>query len=183
MSYSDIASSVVLVDWVNEMERQILEYQRKTEERFDRVFGILESYSVAERKIFLDGQIYDAFAILVEIVREATKNIVLIDAYTDMGTLNILAKKHSGVNVFLCTSHNGSRLSRADLRKFNAQYPTLTVRKTNAFHDRFMILDGTHAFHIGMSLKDAGKKCFALTRIEDKDIIDSLLTRIQITCD
>ena len=98
----------------------------------------------------------------------------------DVGTLNILAKKQENVKVQIYTVKR-TRLSQADINNFNQQYPTLSVDYTEEFHDRFLIIDGTVAYHVGASLKDAGKKCFAINRIEDRENIIDILNRIKKT--
>ena len=88
----------------------------------------------------------------------------------DVYTLNILCKKNHGVEVTIATAGKGN-LSTKDITKFNAQYPNLSVKITIDFHDRFLIIDKTEVYHIGASVKDAGKKSFGITKIEDKDLI------------
>lgn len=114
---------------------------------------------------------------MVSLVRRAKESIVLIDGYTDAGTLNILAKKNDGVSVTLWT-HPKAKLTAKDIETFNAQYPELTVRRTESFHDRFIILDGTETHLVGASLKDAGKKAFGITRIEDSETVQTILVRL-----
>ncbi len=130
------------------------------------------------QKVFFDGQIYDAFELLTKLVGKAEGEIILIDGYVDLDTLNVLAKKRKGVRVWVYSTKRGNRLTEADVGKFNAQYPSLEVETTDAFHDRFLILDKTFGCHIGASVKDAGKKCSGITRIEDEEIIGSILKRL-----
>ena len=92
--------------------------------------------------------------------------------------LNILCKKKQGVDVVIATAGKGS-LSAKDITKFNAQYPKLSVKTTTDFHDRFLIIDKTEVYHIGASIKDAGKKSFGITKIEDKDLIISLVNKVR----
>jgi len=96
----------------------------------------------------------------------------------DIDTLNILSKKNTGVDVKIITYSN-ARLSNTDIANFNAQYPNLIVKRTQVFHDRFIILDGSKVYHIGASIKDAGKKCFGISMILDHGIVTDLLTRLQ----
>ena len=93
--------------------------------------------------------------------------------------MNILAKKKDGVDVTIYTVRR-TRLASQDIANFNSQYPTLTVNYTGAFHDRFLIIDKMTAYHIGASLKDAGKKCFGITRLEDFRIVSDILQRLEI---
>lgn len=129
--------------------------------------------------MFFDGQIYDAFSLLVDLVSMAEKSVVLIDNYVDIGTLNIMSKKNSCVNVVIYTLER-TKLSEADVEEFNQQYPTLKVKYTKVFHDRFLILDENIAYHIGASIKDAGKKCFGINKIEDPKIMKDILERLKI---
>lgn len=113
----------------------------------------------------------------MKLVGSAEKSIILIDNYVDVGTLNILAKKKGNVNVYIYTMRK-TKLTAADVKNFNRQYPKLEVKYTEAFHDRFLIVDDGQAYHIGASLKDAGKKCFTINRLEDADIIKDILKRL-----
>jgi len=103
---------------------------------------------------------------------------VLIDNYVDISTLNILAKKKQGVNVIVYTAKK-TKLSKEDADNFNRQYPTLAVKHTEAFHDRFLIVDGMHAYHIGASIKDAGKKCFGISKMEDTKLVAEILENLK----
>ena len=96
----------------------------------------------------------------------------------DVNTLNILCKKNSGVDVLIATAGKGS-LTTKDINKFNAQYPKLRVKKTVDFHDRFLVIDDKEGYFIGASIKDAGKKSFAITRIEDEKMIQDLINKVR----
>ena len=173
-----IANNALLFEKVSNIELKQLEYQKSTDEKFDKVFKYIEDHAEAEQKIFFDGQIYDAFGLITSIVYKAKKEVILIDGYVDIDTLNILAKKKSGVNVKIYT-YSGSKLTQKDIANFNAQYPTLTVKKTQVFHDRFIVLDGKTAYHIGASIKDAGRKCFGITLIEEDSLVKELINRLK----
>ena len=151
-----IANNALLFEKVSHIELKQLEYQKSTDEKFDKVFQYINDHAESEQKIFFDGQIYDAFSLITSIMQKAKKEIILIDGYVDVDTLNILAKKNSGVDVRIYT-YAGTQLTNRDVANFNAQYPTLTVKKTKVFHDRFIILDEKAAYHVGASIKDAGK--------------------------
>lgn len=173
-----IANNALLFEKVSDIELKQLEYQKNTDEKFDKVFRYIEDHAESEQKIFFDGQIYDAFSLITSIIQKAQKEIILIDGYVDVDTLNMLAKKSAGVDVKIYTYAN-AQLTEKDEAKFNAQYPTLTVRKTQVFHDRFILLDGGTAYHIGASIKDAGKKCFAISLIDDPGVVTDLLNRLK----
>lgn len=174
-----LASNTLMFEKINEMEVKQLTFQKNTEEKFDKIFHYISEHEESSQKIFFDGQIYDAFSLLVDLVSKAEKKLVLVDNYVDVGTLNILAKKKSDVEVVVYTVRR-TRLSEADVNNFNQQYPKLEVKYTGVFHDRFLIIDDTCAYHIGASIKDAGKKCFGISLIEDIRIVKDILKRLNL---
>ena len=157
-----IANNAALFDRVSKVELKQLEADKK----FDQLFEYINAHAETNQKLFFDGQIYDAFSLLIELIQKAEEEIILIDGYVDVSTLNLLAKKQTGVAVTIYTFKK-TKLTAQDVVAFNAQYPQLDVKYTNAFHDRFLILDGKVVYHIGASLKDAGKKCFGVTLMKD----------------
>lgn len=173
-----IANNALLFEKVSNIELKQLEYQKSTDEKFDKVFKYIEDHAESEQKIFFDGQIYDAFSLITSIIQKAQKEIILIDGYVDVGTLNILAKKNAGVDVKIYT-YASAQLTNRDVANFNAQYPTLAVKKTQVFHDRFIIMDGNTVYHIGASIKDAGRKCFGISLINDPGLMTDLLKRLK----
>lgn len=174
-----LAENALMFDKLNSLELKQLEYQKESNEKFDQIFAYISEHEEVGQKIFFEGQIYDAFSLLVSLVGKAEQSIVLIDNYVDVGTLNILAKKKDGVDVTIYTVRR-TRLASQDIANFNSQYPTLTVNYTGVFHDRFLVIDEETAYHIGASIKDAGKKCFGISRIEDVGIISDILQRLEI---
>ena len=152
--------------------------QLETDQKLEKVFNYIATNTEVKQNIFFDGQIYDAFSFIVGLVQKAKKEIILIDNYVDVHTLNILCKKDKGVDIIVATAGKGS-LSTKDITKFNAQYPKLLVITTTDFHDRFLIIDKTEVYHIGASIKDAGKKSFGITKIEDKDLIKNLINKVR----
>ena len=175
-----IANNALMFEKINAVELKQLEYQKDADEKFGRIFEYMADHEESSQKIFFDGQIFDAFSLLADIIGHARKNIVLIDGYIDVVTLNILAKKNAGVDVLAYTLPN-AKISALDIKNFNAQYPTLTIKKTTAFHDRFLIIDGVEGYHVGASLKDAGKKCFGINKIEGADDINAIMMKAQQT--
>ena len=152
--------------------------QLETDQKLEEVFNYIATNTEVKQNIFFDGQIYDAFSFIVGLIQKAKKEIILIDNYVDVHTLNILCKKNKGVDIIVATAGKGS-LSTKDITKFNAQYPKLLVKTTTDFHDRFLIIDKTEVYHIGASIKDAGKKSFGITKIEDKDLIKNLINKVR----
>jgi toxin-antitoxin system, toxin component, fic family len=151
--------------------------QLETDKKLEEVFDYIATTKEVKQKIFFNGQIYDAFSLMVEIVEKAEKELILIDNYVDVNTLNILSKKKDGVNVLIVTSGNGN-LTDKDVAKFNSQYPKLTVKISKDFHDRFFIIDRNEVYHIGASIKDAGKKSFGITKLDVEDLTKSLLAKV-----
>jgi len=181
-----LANNSLMFEKINDIEiRQIQDgikvqqLEKKTEKRFEEVFDYIAEHKESNQRIFFNGQIYDAFSLLVELVSRAEKRLILIDNYVDVETLNILAKKKTDVNVLIYTSKK-TKLSKVDMENFNKQYPTMEVKYTEAFHDRFLILDDECAYHIGASIKDAGKKCFGINKIEDARIVKTILQRLEL---
>ena len=171
-----LAENAALLERLRSIESSQAAFQRSTDEHFDQVFRLLEEEVEKPQRIFFAGQMFDAFSLLADLVDRAEREIVLVDGYVDVRILNILAKKREGVAVTVYTS--GNRLTQDDVDVFNAQYPPLTVLHTRAFHDRFLILDGKTAYHIGASLKDAGKKCFGIDLIQDRGLTETLVERL-----
>lgn len=169
-----IANNTLLFERIGNVELKQLEYQKQTDEKLEQIFEYISKHKEASQKIFFDGQIYDAFSLIVSLVQKAEKEIVLIDGYVDVATLNLLAKKNDGVSVTVYTNQQ-TRLSNIDVINFNVQYSTLKVKYTSVFHDRFLIVDKKIAYHIGASLKDAGKKTFGITLINDEKITKDIL--------
>lgn len=173
-----IAGNAALFERISAVELKQLEYQKKTDEKFDELFAYISDNEDTIQKIFYDGQIYDAFSLIVSLVQRAKKKIYLVDGYVDLVTLDMMAKRNDGVSVTIFT-FSKTRLSQTDIDKFNKQYPGLTVKKTDVFHDRFLIIDENEVYHIGASIKDAGNKCFGISLIQDKEMADDLIKRLK----
>ena len=152
------------------VEYRLLEHDKK----FDKVFNQLQQEDNIKQKVFFQGQIYDAYSLIIDIIKRANKKITIIDNYIDDSILKMLTKKNKNVEVIIMTS-NKSNIENIDVKKFNKEYPILKVAKTDKFHDRFIIIDNKELYHCGASIKDLGKKCFAINKIEDVSIIDKLV--------
>ena len=153
--------------------------QLETDKKLEEVFNYIASNTEVKQKIFFDGQIYDAFSFIVDLlIGKAQKKLILIDNYVDVNTLNLLCKKKTGVDVLIARARKG-RLSTKDINKFNDRYPKLSVKTTTDFHDRFLVIDDQELYLIGASIKDAGKKSFAITKIEDGKIVQDLINKVR----
>lgn len=127
--------------------------------------------------VFYDGQLWDARALVLKLVAGAKRSMILIDNWATPGTLDLFAKKRKGVKVTIFTSEHYDKkhvphrkISDADIKTFNTQYPKLAVRYNETFHDRFLIIDDKELYLIGASLKDLGHKCFAFTKLDAGEI-------------
>ena len=152
------------------IEYKLLEHDKK----FNEVFNQLQVEENIKQKIFFEGQIYDAYSLIIDIIKKANKKILIIDNYIDDSVLKMLTKKNNNVEVVILTSEK-SNIQQIDIQKFNKEYPILKVAKTNKFHDRFIIIDNEEMYHLGASIKDLGKKCFGINKIEDVEIIEKIL--------
>lgn len=157
------------------IENSLIEQNIKIDELFDK-FNRKEDL---KSKLFYNGQIYDAYSLLVEIIEKANKEIIIIDNYVDKTTLDILSKKKVEATILLITDNNKSKLTKIDIDKFNSEYPLLKIKYTNIFHDRFIIIDNRKLYHVGSSLKDLGKKVFGINVIKDNNYLKLLLNMIK----
>ncbi len=157
----------------NKMDKKFIEQDKK----FDIIFDQLQLEENIKQRIFFDGQIYDAYSLIIDIIKRANKKILIIDNYIDDSVLKMLAKKKKHVEVAILTS-NKSNIQNIDIQKFNKEYPILKVAKTNKYHDRFIIIDNKEMYHLGASIKDLGKKCFGINKIEDMQIIEKIINSL-----
>ena len=159
-----------LFERLTNVEYKLLEHDKK----FDKVFDQLQNEENIKQKIFFEGQIYDAYSLIIDIIKKANKTILIIDNYIDDSVLKMLTKKNKNVEVVILTS-NKSNIQKIDIQKFNKEYPILKVAETNKFHDRFIVIDNKEMYHLGASIKDLGKKCFGINKIEDLDIVEKVI--------
>ena len=154
----------------NKMDKKFM----KQDKKFEIIFNQLQLEENIKQRVFFEGQIYDAYSIIIDIIKRAKKKIIIIDNYIDDSVLKMLAKKKKHVEVVILTSDK-TNIQNIDIQKFNKQYPILKVSKTNKFHDRFIVIDNGEMYHLGASIKDLGKKCFGISKIEDKEIIAKII--------
>ena len=150
--------------------------QLATDVKVDSILERLDSSERPIQGIFYDGQLWDARSLVLKLVSSAKRSLVLIDNWATAATLDLFAKKRKVVSLTIITSEhvkNGKadhKISEADAATFNAQYPKLSIRYSEKFHDRFLIIDDKELYLIGASLKDLGRKCFAFTKLDPGDI-------------
>lgn len=165
---------------INTIKKQLLDtnvHQKETDKKVEELFDLIDKYNVKDTQgIFFQGQIFDAYAKFESFIAQAKQEIILIDNYVDLSILQRLAKKKKNVNVVIYTVPK-TKLTVQDIQQFNTQYPTLTLNHTTKMHDRFLIIDQKTLYHIGASLKDLGKKCFAF-EVLDASLIAHLLKNV-----
>lgn len=139
--------------------------QIKTEAQLDKIFIALNHNKEIQQGIFYKGQIFDAYSFMSDIIRSANNSIMLIDNYIDDSVLTLMNKRKPRVKLKIIT-HTHSKQVHLDIRKYKEQYSSISVEFNQNFHDRFLILDHEKVYHIGASLKDIGRKCFAFSLLE-----------------
>lgn len=156
-----------LVGRLTAVENKVDSKFKAIDENFSKIFKELDSSPKnAKEGVFFKGQIFDAYAFFQNIIRSAKKEIVLIDGYVDLSILERLKAKQKNVSVQIYTDPR-AELKQIDVDKFNEQYPTAVLSHTKKMHDRFLIIDNKDLYHIGASLKDLGKACFAFDKMDN----------------
>jgi len=147
----------VLNQRLNQLEKTVNEHEEKFK-------FLIQSSTLPKEGIFYDGQIFDAYKFMAELVKKAKSSIVLIDNYIDENTLTLLSKRAANISAIIYTANISKQLT-LDLQQHNAQYPKIEIKQFTKAHDRFLIIDRETVYHIGASLKDLGKKWFAFSKI------------------
>ena len=151
------------------IDSKLQEHTEQIQELQNKVDFFVRTSLPPKEGIFIDGQIFDAYELVERLIRSAKISILLIDNYIDESVLTMMSEKTNGVKVEIYTKELSNALQLAE-SKFNDQYGGLRIHQTNAFHDRFLILDDKTIYLIGASLKDAGKRLFAFTQMDASQI-------------
>jgi hypothetical protein len=161
-----MAENAILFQRLDRVELKQIE----TDQKFEQVFKALESREkIPDKGIFYDGQVYDAWAFVSDIIRSANHSIILIDNYIDDTVFTLFAKRKPGVKATFYTKNPGKQLL-LDAQKHNAQYEPIEIVQMDAAHDRFLITDNTTLYHLGASMKDLGKKWFAFSKMNTETV-------------
>ncbi|NOQ55791.1 MAG: ORF6N domain-containing protein, partial [Nanohaloarchaea archaeon] len=138
--------------------------QLETNKKIDSVLDAMEVKEIAPKQgIFFDGQIFDAYKFVSDLIRRAKESIILIDNFVDDSVLTLFSKRDDDVRAVIYTKNITEQL-KLDLNKYNSQYPQILIKEFKKSHDRFLIIDDKEVYHIGASLKDLGKKWFAFSK-------------------
>ncbi len=145
----------------------------------ERINLLEESFSKLEEKekinhIFYEGQIYDAYSLLIDIFKGAKEEIIIIDNYADKSILDMITNLNVKVTI---VTRKFNLLKDIDIKKYNKQYHNLKVIYSDKFHDRFIIIDRTDLYHSGASYKDLGNKCFGINKIKDDEYLENILIK------
>ena len=156
---------------LSSIENKLIEHDQK----FNKLFSALENSELPQRGVYFDGQVYDAYQFVSDVIKNAKSSIILIDNYIDDSILTLLSKRKKNVTATIYTASISKQL-RLDLEKHNAQYPEVKAELFKQSHDRFLIIDEKELYHIGASLKDLGKKWFAFSRMDSlcKDVLSKI---------
>ena len=173
-----LASIAPLLSRIEATERRQLKLedaQVENEGRFKLILDAMHDKKFPPQKVFFDGQVYDAFEQMKKFVRMAKKELIIIDPYFADSVLSLIAQKRKDVEVVVIKNSRNKLLHDVDVAQFNAQYAnSLTVKVSDKFHDRFLIIDKTTLIHVGASLNHLGKKCFAFSSLDKSNIPDIL---------
>ena len=172
-----LASMAPLLDRLDTVERRQLTDQARNEERFETIFKAMDGGAVPEQGIFYQNKFWDAKSLLIKFIKRAKKELIVIDAYPGVATLDMLAKRGRGVKVELITHSNGE-LKETDFEAFGKQCGKFTKTICGVCHDRFIIADQKEIFWTGASLKDAGRLTFAVAKL-GAEVIPGLLASIR----
>ena len=155
------------------VDRRLAKHDERISTLEDKVDFFVQTQTPPLRGVFYNGQLWDARALVLSLVARAKRSLILIDNWANTAVLDLFTKKRKGVRLTIFTSEHYDRnhvphrkISNADIKTFNAQYPKLAVRYNETFHDRFLIIDDKELYLIGASLKDLGCKCFAFTKLD-----------------
>jgi hypothetical protein len=161
-----LAANAQVFHRLDAVERKQIEYKADSDHKFEQIFNAIEERSIKLKQgIFFDGQVFDAYQFISDLIRSAEKSIIIIDNYIDDTVLTHLTKRKQKVKATILTKTVSKQL-KLDVTKFNEQYPAIEIKEFNNSHDRFLIIDNKTVYHFGASLKDLGKKWFAFSKMD-----------------
>jgi len=155
-------------------QKYINELVLKDSKRIDLIEETLSNFKEKNNHIFFEGQIYDSYSIMLDILNTSTNSIIIIDNYLDKNILDILSKINKRITLIT------NKYNNEDYNKYKEQYSNIDLVINNKIHDRFIIIDKKVLYHCGASFKDLGKKCFAITKINDSNILANLLENLKM---
>ncbi|MBO7445870.1 MAG: virulence RhuM family protein [Bacteroidales bacterium] len=171
--------------WANRLLKNYFVYGFPIEERFEKIEQrvykaeqqikqIVQTTLPPKAGLFFNGETFDAYVFVANLIRSAQEDIKLVDNFIDDSVLLLLSKRQTEVTATIYTEHISLQL-QADIRKYNTQYPPVTIKEVEKVHDRFLILDHHRLYHYGASFKDLGKRLFVVSEIEEPAVTDALM--------
>ena len=161
-----LSQNASLFTRIDSIEKRQISYEIKNDTKVDAILNAIEEKGTPQKQhIFYDGQIFDAYFFVSDIIKSAKSSIKLIDNYIDESTLVLFTKRDTKVDMKIYTKTISKQL-KLDLEKHNAQYPKIDIEIFDLSHDRFLIIDEKDIYHFGASLKDLGKKWFAVSLMD-----------------
>ena len=157
---------------ISNLEKKYIDHDIKLLEQDTKINEIFNQFKTNNNHIFFEGEIYDAYSLLIDILKEAEKEIIIIDNYAGKQLFDIL--KEIKINIKVVTKN----IDEISYKKYKEQYKNIEIINNDKFHDRFIILDKKILYHSGASFKDIGKKCFGINKIEDKIILNDILKKL-----
>ena len=146
--------------------RKLEDYKEVSSKKLEKILNALEDKNLKPKQgIFYNGQVFDAYVFVAELVKKAKTSIILLDNYIDESVLQIFSKRKKGVGVIIYTKKITNSL-KLDIKKFNEQYEAIIIKEFSDSHDRFLIIDNKEVYHFGASLKDLGKKWFGFSKMD-----------------
>ena len=157
---------------ISNLESKYIDHDIKLLEHDTKINEIFNQFKTNNNHIFFEGEIYDAYSLLIDILKKAKEEIIIIDNYAGKQLFDIL--KEIKINIKVVTKN----IDEISYKKYNEQYENIEIINNDKFHDRFIIIDKKTLYHSGASFKDIGKKCFGINRIEDSSYLKNILLKI-----
>ena len=156
------------------VDKKLLDHEQRISNNEKQIGFFVRTSLPPVEGVFCDGQIFDAYVFVSDLIKSAKTNIVLIDNYVDESVLLLLSKRNKGVSATIYTK-GVSQVLQQDLHRHNLQYEPIEIQIHTTIHDRFLVIDNT-VYHIGASLKDLGKKLFAFSKmeLEGKELLNKM---------
>lgn len=157
-----------------QIEQHIIRHDLQISDINQRIDNIVQTAMPPKAGLFFNGETFDAYVFVADLIRSAKEDIKLVDNYIDDSVLLLLGKRQAEVSATIYTERITNQI-QTDLSKYNTQYPPITIKKMEKVHDRFMIIDQQHLYHFGASFKDLGKRLFVVSKIEEPAVTEALM--------
>ena len=157
-----------------QLEQHIIRHDLQISDINQRIDNIVQTAMPPKAGLFFNGETFDAYVFVADLIRSAKEDIKLVDNYIDDSILLLLGKRQAEVSATIYTERITNQI-QTDLSKYNTQYPPITIKEMEKVHDRFMIIDQQHLYHFGASFKDLGKRLFVVSKIEEPAVTDALM--------